>query len=166
MNGKNKKALLLCGLFLAVIAAGYANYAITAKRADEAGGMEQVSAEVSEGETTDVFATFKSERETSRANELSYIESVVTSAEVDEATKSKAQDQKLELVANMESELLSEGLIETKLGVSAVVAISGESVSVVVDKETLTDAEVTQIAEIIKTQTDKASENIKIMPKA
>ena len=32
MNGKNKKALLLCGLFLAVIAAGYANYAITAKR--------------------------------------------------------------------------------------------------------------------------------------
>ena len=90
MNGKNKKALLLCGLFLAVIAAGYANYAITAKRADEAGGMEQVSAEVSEGETADVFATFKSERETSRANELSYIESVVTSAEVDEATKSKA----------------------------------------------------------------------------
>ena len=90
----------------------------------------------------------------------------MTSAEVDEATKSKAQDQKLELVANMESELLSEGLIETKLGVSAVVAISGESVSVVVDKETLTDAEVTQIAEIIKTQTDKASENIKIMPKA
>ena len=61
---------------------------------------------------------------------------------------------------------MSEVLIETKLGVSAVVAISGESVSVVVDKEALTDAEVTQIAEIIKTQTDKASENIKIMPKA
>ena len=66
----------------------------------------------------------------------------------------------------MESELLSEGLIETKMGVSAVVAISGDSVSVVVDKEVLSEAEVTQIAEIIRTQTNKASENIKIMPKA
>ena len=32
--GRTKKALLLCGLFLAVIAAGYANYAITAKKGD------------------------------------------------------------------------------------------------------------------------------------
>ena len=166
MNGKNKKALLLCGLFLAVIAAGYANYAITAKKAGDGEGSKKVNAEVSGGETADVFAAFKTERETSRANELSYIESVATSAEADEATKSKAQEQKLALVTNMESELLSEGIIETKLGVSAVVAISGESVSVVVDKEALSEAEVTQIAEIIKTQTNKASENIKIMPKA
>ncbi len=163
MNGKNKKALLLCGLFLAVIAAGYANYAITAKKGDPSKRWTQG---VVEGQTADVFATFKTERETSRASELSYIESVVTSAEADEATKSKAQDQKLALVTNMESELLSEGIIETKMGVSAVVAISGDSVSVVVDKQTLSEAEVTQIAEIIKTQTNKSSENIKIMPKA
>ena len=154
MNGKNKKALLLCGLFLAVIAAGYANYAITAKKAGD-DGSKKVSAEVQDGETVDVFASFKNDRESSRASELSYIESVVSSAEADEATKSKAQEQKLAMVANMESELLSEGIIETKMGVSAVVAISGDSVSVVVE-----------IAEIIRTQTNKASENIKIMPKA
>lgn len=165
MNGKNKKALLLCGLFLAVIAAGYANYAITAKKAGD-DGSKKVSAEIQDGETVDVFASFKNDRESSRASELSYIESVVSSAEADEATKSKAQEQKLAMVANMESELLSEGIIETKIGVSAVVAISGDSVSVVVDKEVLSEAEVTQIAEIIRTQTNKASENIKIMPKA
>ena len=32
MNFRNKKALLLTGLFLAVLAAGYANYAITAAK--------------------------------------------------------------------------------------------------------------------------------------
>ena len=90
MNGKNKKALLLCGLFLAVIAAGYANYAITAKKTGDE-GAQKVNAEVQDGETVDVFASFKNDRESSRASELSYIESVVSSAEADEATKSKAQ---------------------------------------------------------------------------
>ena len=107
MKGTNKRALLLTGLFLAVFAAGYANYAITAvKKTGDTAGSQPGNA----------FSVFKEERETTRQQELRYIESVVESAETDDATKASAQAQKLSLTANMENELVSEGLIQTGLG--------------------------------------------------
>lgn len=162
ISRKNKKALLLCALFLAVLAAGYANFAL--KTGDNA-AITPTQAQ-SDGETVDVFATYRDQRSTSRAEQLTYIESVVTSAETDEATKSEAQKQKLALVASMETELNTEGLIQTKLNTDAVVSIADDAVSVVVRKQTLTDDEVTQIVEIVKTQTGKPAQNIKIMPQS
>ncbi len=88
------------------------------------------------------------------------------SAEADEQTKADAQAQKLTLAANMENELLTEGLIQTGLGMEAVVTIGNDAVNVVVDKQELTETEVTQIADIIKTHTEAEAESIKIMPKA
>lgn len=157
MKGTNKRALLLTGLFLAVFAAGYANYAITAgKKTGDTAGSQPVNA----------FSVFKEERETTRQQELRYIESVVESAETDDATKASAQAQKLSLTANMENELVSEGLIQTGLGMEAVVTIGEGTVNVVVDKQELSETEVTQIADIIKKQTQAEAESIKIMPKA
>ena len=157
MKGTNKRALLLTGLFLAVFAAGYANYAITAvKKTGDTAGSQPGNA----------FSVFKEERETTRQQELRYIESVVESAETDDATKASAQAQKLSLTANMENELVSEGLIQTGLGMEAVVTIGEGAVNVVVDKQELSKTEVTQIADIIKKQTQAEAESIKIMPKA
>ena len=160
MKLRNKKALLLTGLFLAVLAAGYANYAITnAKKGEQQEDQQAIQQE-------SAFSVFKEERETTRMQELKYIESVVESAETDDQTKANAQAQKLTLAANMENELLTEGLIQTGLGMEAVVTISDEAVNVVVDKEELSETEVTQIADIIKTHTQAEAESIKIMPKA
>ena len=66
----------------------------------------------------------------------------------------------------MENELVSEGLIQTGLGMEAVVTIGEGAVNVVVDKQELSETEVTQIADIIKKQTQAEAESIKIMPKA
>ena len=161
MNAKGRKALLLCGLFLAVLAAGYANYLITT---GSAGGAAEMSAEAG-GEAEDVFATFKEERKTSRAQEMSYIDSVVTSTETDETTRATAQKQRLSLIETMDTELSAEGLIKTKLGCQAVVSIGEDNVNVVVDKKELSDDEVTQIAEIVKSETGKDSPNFQVMPK-
>ena len=48
----------------------------------------------------------------------------------------------------------------------AVVTIGEGAVNVVVDKQELSETEVTQIADIIKKQTQAEAESIKIMPKA
>ncbi len=161
MKIRNKKALLLTGLFMAVFAAGYANYAITNSKDDAPQGQQVI-----EEQESNAFSVFKEERETTRQQELKYIESVVESAEADEQTKADAQAQKLTLAANMENELLTEGLIQTGLGMEAVVTIGNDAVNVVVDKQELTETEVTQIADIIKTHTEAEAESIKIMPKA
>lgn len=166
MSSKNKKALLLCGLFIAVIAAGYANYLVTSGGLSGGGEEIVVNSGKQNEETEDVFAVFRQERQDTRAQEISYIDSVVTSAETDEETKAKAQEQKLAIVQNMETELTSEGLIQTKMGMDAVVTVKDGSVNVVVGKQELTDGEVAQIAEIVKAETGQPASNIKIMPKA
>ena len=166
MSSKNKKALLLCGLFIAVIAAGYANYLVTSGGLSGGGEEIVVNSGKQNEETEDVFAVFRQERQDTRAQEISYIDSVVTSAETDEETKAKAQEQKLAIVQNMETELTSEGLIQTKMGMDAVVTVKDGSVKVVVGKQELTDGEVAQIAVIVKAETGQPASNIKIMPKA
>ena len=109
---------------MAVFAAGYANYAITAvKKTGDTAGSQPGNA----------FSVFKEERETTRQQELRYIESVVESAETDDATKASAQAQKLSLTANMENELVS----ETGHGMEAVVKINEGAVNVEVDKQKL-----------------------------
>lgn len=162
---KEKKALLLTGLFLLVIAAGWLNFALTGDKGastDPKASGNTAGVLSAEG---DSFAVFKQERETTRSQEISYIDSVINSTEVDDGTKDTAQNQKLALVSNMEAELLTEGLIESKLGVKAVVTVNEGGVNVVVDKTELVENEVTQIAEIIKTQTKAEAKSIKIMPK-
>lgn len=160
MKIRNKKALLLTGLFLAVLVTGYANYAVTGAKK---GASEQKQPAVQQD---NAFSVFKEERETTRLQELKYIESVAESAEADDQTRANAQAQKLTLAANMENELLTEGLIQTGLGMEAVVTISSDAVNVVVDRQELTETQVTQIADIIKTHTQAEAESIKIMPKA
>jgi len=164
MSGKGKRIILLCCLLLAVVGAGYANYMITSGGFAAQGDVPTQN-EVEKKADEDVFAVFKTERETSRQQEISYIDSVINSEEVDKDTKTQAQQQKLELASNMEAELLTEGVIKTKMGIEAVVTVKEGAVNVVVDKTELTDKEVAQIAEIVKTQTEEDAANIKIMPK-
>ena len=86
-----------------------------------------------------------------------------SAAEGDEVKK-QAQQQKLELAANMEQETAAEGMIKTTLEADAVVTVSSSGVSVVIDKKTLTDAQAAQIAQIVTAQTGKSANNIKIIP--
>ena len=161
---KNKKGIIICALVLMVAAVGYANYRLTNKAPSKSADGEVNTVSAGDADSVDVFAAYRDERTTARAQEISYIYSVVSSAETDNTTKTQAQEQKLELIANMENELTIEGIITTKLNTDAIVTVKKGAVNVVVNKESLTDDEVSQIAEIIKTQTGESAQNIKIMP--
>ena len=147
---------------IAVLAVGMANYSMTSK--SESSENELSASTTADAETVDAFSAYRTEREETRQQELSYIDSVAASAEADDKTKAQAQEQKLTLTANMGKELTSEGLISTKLGLNAVVTVKEGAVNVVVDKEELTSEEVAQIAEILKTETGESAGAIKIMP--
>lgn len=173
MKIKNKKAIILCGLFVAVLAVGYANYMLTTGAAGAGGTKAGDGVEISataDGtggtDAADAFSEYKEKRTATRAQEMSYIDAVVTSAETDDQTKAEAQKQKLALAANMETELVTEGIIKTKMGVDSVVTVQEGSVNVVVNQSELTDSEVAQIVEIMKSETGEDPTNIKIMPKS
>lgn len=157
-NGK--KTAIICALVLAIGAVGFLNYQLTNNNKKDIDTQEVVS----EQDSIDVFSAYRDERSLVRTQEISYIDSVVSSAETDELTKNQAQEKKLSLVSNMENELTIEGLIATKMNTDVIATVKEDAVNIVVNKKSLTEDEVSQIVEIVKTQTGQNSQNIKIMP--
>lgn len=159
----NRKVISVGLAVILIAAVGVVNYKLT-KGATSAESKRDK--ETAETETVDVFSQYKDERTSRRAEEISYIDSVIAGDAADAQTRSRAEEQKLELVSCMETELTTEGLIRTKMMVDAVVTVKDGAVNVVVNKAKLSDEEVAQIAEIVKAQTGEAAQNIKIMPQS
>ncbi len=156
LTERQKKIGLTALLCVGIIAIGCVNYFVNN------------GASLPEDETVsyeeDSFAVFRQEKSDSRAEQISYIDSVSLSESATEETKQQAQQQKLELAANMEAETAVEGMIRTTMDADCVVTVSSSAVSVVIDRAQLTDAEAAQIAEIVIAQTGQSANNIKIMP--
>lgn len=160
----NKKVVSLCLALVLIAAVGVVNYKLT--NGTTAGKREAKEVSADAEAAVDVFSQYRNERTSRRAEEISYIDSVITGDAADAQTRSDAEARKLELVNCMETELTTEGLISTKMMVDAVVTVKQGAVNVVVNKPNLSDEEVAQIAEIVKAQTGEAAQNIKIMPQS
>ena len=170
MKIRNKNVVLVSVLLLVVLAAGYLNFAMANNKNKTSEANAQVAqkenAEESQVASADYFDQYRQDREEARDKEIGYIDAIVVSAEVDSATTKEAQEQKLSIVTCMEQEQQCEGVIKTKLNLDTVVTVKDGSVNVVVKKTELSDNEVTQIVDIVKTQTGQDAQNIKIMPQS
>lgn len=114
--------------------------------------------------TETFFATYRSDRDSTRESEYLYLDAIIASADATEESKALAEEQKLALVMRMEQELTLETLIKAKGFDDAIVAISENGVSVVVGTEELTQEEATQILAIITDETDYKATDVKIIP--
>ena len=160
----NKRVLTAVGLCLLLAAAVVTNILVNKKNTKTAGtqdaqAVSQVSAP---GNTqTDFFASYRDERDSVRTQELAYLDAIVAQG-ADTETLSDAQQQKLDLVNAMETELTVENLIRAKGFPDVIVSIHKGNISVVVGTEALNDEQVAQILDIVLRETGKSAENVKI----
>ena len=80
------------------------------------------------------------------------------------AAYANAEAMKLEIVDQMESELVMEGLIKAKGFEDAIVTNSANNINVIVKCASLESSQVAQIVAIVQEQTQKSIDNIKIIP--
>lgn len=111
------------------------------------------------------FRDYRFERKQERSKEVEYINSVVNNPVSDPEIIKEAQSQLLEITSNMETELAIENLIKAKGFNDAIVIIHNDNVNVIVDKSELVPEEVAMILDIVKRESCKETENIKIIPK-
>ncbi len=158
MKANKKKIIILVSLVVLLVATGCLNYFLTVKGkniGDPVGGdLSQVT----------FFSTYRTDREATRAQEVLYLEDIITSASSTEDVIATAQGKKLDLVANMEVELALEGLIKAKGFEDCIVTISSNNVNVVVKDSELSVQEAAQIFNIIVTETDYPASNVFIIP--
>lgn len=160
----NKKALTVVGVCLLLAGAVAANIILDQREKDPSALAASAGADGSmavSATNSGFFEAFRSERESTRTQEIGYLDAVITQG-ADADTLADAQQQKLAIVDNMEKELTVESLIQAKGFPDVAVTLHKGSVNVILDAETLTDEQVAQVLDIIIRETGEAAENIKV----
>lgn len=154
MFTKKKKIFLISAMVLLLVATAVVNVVLNKN-------IVNTSAEVS---SAGFFESYRQDRETSRAQEILYLDAIIADESVSAETKASAEAQKLQLVNNMDLELVCENLIKSAGFKDVIMTTGGNYYNVVVDQPTLTASEVAVITDIVKTQASTDIDNIVITP--
>lgn len=157
MLKKRTKIIILVAMVLLLGVTGYLNIALNNNVQNT--GAQTVT-------TTNYFDTYRSDRQSTRDQELLYYDAIINNESSTEEAKTTAQASKLNIVNTMESELVMEGLIKSKGFTDVIVTNSQSNINVIVKcaNATLESSQVSQIVSIVKEQTTKGIDNIKIIP--
>jgi stage III sporulation protein AH len=173
MSTAKQRIIVLAGLVALLIAAPILNYAFNSSKNKQpttnTGANKPVTTAAAAMQTASVttgnfFGDSVSERDKTRTDEVTYLDSIINDKNTDSATLKTAQQQKADIALAMEKELAIESLLKAK-GFSKVAAVyQPGSVNIIVGKSQLTDAEVAQILDVAKSETGEKADNIKIIP--
>lgn len=156
MLSKKKKIIILVVMVALLVVTGYLNIALN----------NNVTTQTSTVTTTDFYAGYRSDRQSSRETAIMYYDSIIASADSSEEAKTIAAQSRQELIDAMEKELVVEGLIKSAGFEDVVLTTTNENVNVIVKASELSAGEVAKIAKIVQEQTGRSLDNIKIIPAA
>ena len=108
------------------------------------------------------FVQAKLEREQARAKQKEILDEMINNTNLDESKRGECADEKMEIQKRIEKETAAESMIESKGFSEVYVRMDDNTVDVVVNKETLSDAEIAQIEDIVKRKTGLSADKIRI----
>lgn len=153
---KKKKIVILSIMIALLLVTGYVNVALNSSLSS--------SVTTSTTTTASFYTTYRIEREATRTQEIQFYDSIIASASSSEEAKQEAEANKTALIAQMEKELVTEGIIRGKGFEDAIVTTSSANVNIFVKASELTSAEVAQITTVVKEQLNVEIDKIIIIP--
>ena len=151
---KKKKIVLLSVMVALLIASGVLNFVLTDTGiTNDQGG---------DGEPLSVFAEYRESRVSTRDEEILILNSIISDPNSSAEAKASAEELKLQICKNMETELVLETQIKSKGFEDAIVTISTSSISVAVDQAEISSQEMAQILSIVVTETGKSPSIVRI----
>jgi len=154
-----KKIIIMSSLVLLLAVTAIFNFVFARSTTATAATEEGVT-------TANYFTTYRSERTTTRNEEIVQLDSVIALYEVGDERYEEATAMKMEIVAAMEKELVLENMVKS-LGFSdAVVSVSSDSdnVNVFINSAELNYDTALSIYNMMKNETGVVAGNIIIMP--
>ena len=162
MLSKKKKIIILSVMALLLVVTGYLNIALNNNLTQTINTSASSQSEVTNNNT--FFADYRANRISTRNQEIDYLNAIIASETTTAESKQVAEEKKMEIVRTMEAELVMEGLIVAAGFNDAVVTSTSNNINIIVKSSDLQTSEVAQIVSIIKEQTGKDIDNIKIFP--
>lgn len=160
LSANGKKVLVLCCMVALLVVTGVLNYVLNARLPKDDQDV------INNGENTveTFFNSYRSNRETARAEEFNYLDAILNSESVSEEVKASAQEKQVELLSFIENELVLESLIKAKGYDDAVVTMSTNNLNVIINKAELTSEEVSKILGVIMEETEYTASQVYIVP--
>lgn len=156
---KGKKIALMVSMVLVLVVAAVLNVTLLTKGKGQASTGDNVV-------QTSFFATSRTDRQTTRNYEIAELNAILA-MEGDEyaEARQKALDQKQNIVAAMETEMLLETLLKAQGFDDVLVTVNAtaDNVSVIVDKDDLTREDTVRIYNIIATEASIEPDYVKIL---
>ena len=156
---KKKKIIILSVMVALLLITGYVNVALNSSLSS--GMIAETNASTV---NANFYATYRTEREATRTQEIQFYDSIIASASSSQSAKDEAEINKMSLISLMEKELVTEGIIRGKGFEDAIVTSSSENVNVFVKCAELTGAEVAQISSVVTQQLGVEIDKIVIIP--
>ena len=101
------------------------------------------------------------DRDDTRQKEIEYLDAVIEQG-ADQETLADAQQQKLDIVNNMEKELTVESLLKAKGFADAAVTLHSGAVNVILSAESLSEEQVAQVLDIVMRETGEPADSVKV----
>jgi stage III sporulation protein AH len=158
MLSKKKKIIMLAGMIILLAVTAYLNFALAAN-ADK-NDDDLIT-------TGNFFTNYRSERLTTRSQEISYLDAIInTTQEEYAAQRQEAMDQKLKIITIMDQELAVENILKGKGYEDVVVSIgvTNNTANVIIKTAELTRDDTAIIYNTMLEQTGLTAENIRIIP--
>lgn len=158
IKANKKKIIIVASMVALLVATGCLNYFLNVK------ANKDIPANGDDTSIATFFETYRSDRLTTRDQEIVYLDDIIASTVSTPEAIANAEAKKLAITDTMETELILEGLIKAKGFTDCVVTISADAVNVVVVDEDLTLTEAAQILDIIVSQTEFTAPDVTIFP--
>jgi stage III sporulation protein AH len=155
---KKKKIIILSAMVALLLITGYVNVALNSSLSSN---IQQTSSTTT---SASFYTTYRNEREATRTQEIQFYDSIIASASASAEAKDEAEANKMAIIAQMEKELVTEGVIRGKGFEDAIVTTSSSNVNVFVKSAELTSVEVAQITSVVKEQLNVSIDQIIIIP--
>ena len=158
---KKKKIIVLSVMIGLLVLTGYINVALN----NSLSGTTNPTTTTQTSATTESFyTTYKTERESTRKQELQFYEAIIASTTSSSEAKQEAEQNKLALINQMEKELVVEGIIVGKGFDDAIVTQSTANVNVFIKSPELNSGEVAIITDVVREQLGVDIDKIIIIP--
>ena len=184
MKTVSKKALVTGSLVVLLLVSAYLNYRYNGAPADADGSGWPASVATASPSASldpkaslnpsatpgtkntdadaDFFATFKTDRQSTREEEMAQLDTIIKDEKTDEETRKQAQAKKMDLVDAMDQTLIVENLLKAKGFADAAVTLHRGAVNVILSAESLTEEQVAQVLDIVMRETGEPAESVKV----
>ena len=156
MLSKKKKIVILCVMAVLLVVTGYLNISLN---------NNAIQTSTSNITAQSFFASYRTDRESTRAQEIDYYKAIIASESSSAEAKSSAEKNMQSLIEKMETEQAVEGLIKAKGFEDIIVTSTSTNVNVIVNTSSNLEAsQVAQIVSIVQEQMGTSLDNICIIP--